>query len=93
MERKQKIHDLLGKMADELLEYIKEKGETNKDGWVPSIQIKKDFDLNFVCVPKNNKQYGEKGWLFAILARILEDRGLVEHYKTGNRAFLRAARE
>lgn len=89
MQRKQRIHDLLGKMADELFEYIKDNENAYKDRWVPSIHIKKDLDLNFVCVPRNNKQYGEKGWLFAILSRILEDRELIEHLKIGNRAFSR----
>ena len=91
MERKQKIHGLLNNMADELLAYIKEKETSFKDRWVPSTHIKKELDLNFVCVPKNNKQYGEKGWLLAILARILEDRGLVEHNKIDNRAYFRSA--
>ena len=53
-------------------------------------KIKQSLALNFVAVPKGGKQYGEKGWLFAILARILEDRGLLEHNKNGSRAFYRA---
>jgi len=89
MDRKQRIHNLLSKMSDELFEYIKEQKSLDKDGWVPSVQIKKALELNLVCVPKNNKQYGEKGWLLAILARILEDEGRIEHHKVGNRAFFR----
>jgi hypothetical protein len=30
------------------------------------------------AVPQENKQYGKKGWLFAILARILKDEGVLE---------------
>ena len=90
MDRKHRIHELLAKMSDEVLEFIKEKEASYKDRWVPSVHIKKALDLNFVCVPKKNKQYGEKGWLLAILARILEDKGRIEHHKIGNRAFFRS---
>lgn len=89
MNRKQRIHELLSKMSDEVFEYIREKKTSYKDGWVPAAHIKTALELNFVCVPKNNKQYGVKGWLFAILARILEDEGRIEHYKDGNRSFFR----
>lgn len=92
MNRKTRIHDLLRSMSDELLAFIREKEVVFKEGWVPSTYIKKELDLNFVCVPRNNKQYGEKGWLLAILARLLEDRELVEHVKVGNRAYFRSAR-
>ena len=90
MDRKQRIHDLLLKMSDEVNEYIKEQGPLYQDGWVPSVLIKKALELNFVCVPKDNKQYGEKGWLFAILARILEDKGRIEYRKVAERAFYRS---
>jgi hypothetical protein len=90
MDRKQKIHELLAKMSDEVFEYVREKKISYKDGWVPSVDIIKALELNFVCVPKKNKQYGEKGWLFAILARILEDEDRIEHRKDGNRSFFRA---
>ncbi len=90
MDRKQKIHELLAKMSDEVLEYIKEIETSYKHRWVPSVDIKKALELNFDCVPKNNKQYGEKGWLLAILARILEDKGCIEHRKIDNRAFFRS---
>ncbi len=71
MDRKKKNHDLLSKIADQVFEYIKKKGELYSGGSVPSVRIKKALGLNFFCVPKNNKQYGEKGWLIAILARML----------------------
>jgi hypothetical protein len=90
MDRKKRIHDLLSKMADDLLGYIKEQELFYQDRWVPSVYIKKELNLNLVCVPKNNKQYGEKGWLLAILARMLEDQGRIEHHKVGNRAFFRS---
>jgi hypothetical protein len=48
------------------------------------------LELNFVVVPRDNKQYGEKGWLYTILARILEDEGALEYMKVGSRAFYRS---
>ena len=90
MDRKKNIHDMLNKISIEILEFIKENESFFTDRWVPSVHIKKSLDLNFVSVPKANKQYGEKGWLFAIMARMLEDQGLVKYKKIGNRAFYRS---
>ena len=81
---------MLNKISIEILEFIKENESFFIDRWVPSVHIKKSLDLNFISVPKDNKQYGEKGWLFAIMARILEDQGLVKYRKIGNRAFYKS---
>jgi hypothetical protein len=90
MDRKIAIHRHIEAASLELLEFVKERMPTSKDGWVPASEIKQSLALNFVAVPKAGKQYGEKGWLFAILARILEDRDLIEHKKLGSRAYFRA---
>ncbi len=90
MTHKEAMHTLVDEMARELLEFIKENESSYHDRWVPSVDIKRALSLNFVCVPKNNTQYGEKGWLLAILARILEDKNLIEHKKSGNRAYFRS---
>lgn len=90
MERKKIIHNLLEAVAFELLSFIKENESKYPERWVPSAYIKEKLELNFVAVPIQNTQYGEKGWLFAILARMLEDSELVEYKKTGNRAFYRS---
>lgn len=89
MDRKIAIHDLLRVIAFELLEFIKERESAFNDGWVPAADIRNELELNFVAVPIQGEQYGEKGWLFWILARMLEDQGLVEYRKEGNRAFYR----
>lgn len=89
MNRQTVIHNLLEVIAFEVLQFIRMERSAFDDGWVPAADIKKKLDLNFVAVPKANKQYGEKGWLFGIIARMLEDRGLVEYKKRGNRAFYR----
>ena len=90
VDRKQRIHELLAEVSHEVLEYIKEIETSYSHRWVPSVDVKMALQLNFDCVPKNNKQFGQKGWLLAILARILEDKGLIEYHKIGNRAFLRS---
>ena len=90
MDRKQVIHSLLNISAFELLEFIKESESSFEERWVPSAYIKDKLELNFISVPVENKQYGEKGWFFAIVARMLEDEKLVEYQKQGNRAFYRS---
>jgi hypothetical protein len=89
MDRKSAIHSLLGVIAFEVLSFIKEAEAAFEDRWVPATYIKDTLNLNFVAVPKDNKQYGEKGWFFVIIARMLEDDKLVEYKKDGNRAFYR----
>ena len=89
MTRKDTIHKLLNQAALELLAFIKESESKFKDQdhWVPAAEIKDNLDLNFVAVPRSGIQYGEKGWVFATLARMLEDKSLVEYKKMGSRAF------
>ncbi len=94
MSHRDNIHRLLQATANELLAFIRESEVqySEEDSWVPATEIKNKLKLNFVAVPKSNQQYGEKGWLFAILARILEDQGLVEYQKIGSRAYYRTTR-
>jgi len=89
MDRRVAIHSLLGVIAFEALSFIKESEAAFENRWVSATHIKASLDLNFVAVPIDNKQYGEKGWFFGIIARILEDDKLVEYKKDGNRAFYR----
>lgn len=87
-ERRINIHRLLQDCAEELLAFIEE-SETTPERWVPATDIKNDLALNFPSVPRANIQYGNKGWLFAILARMLEDQGRIEYKKEDSRAFYR----
>lgn len=89
MNRKDAIHGLLKVIAFELLEFIRESESSHEDRWVPAADIKNILKLNLIAVPIENVQHGEKGWLFAILARMLEDEKLVEYKKEDNRAFYR----
>lgn len=89
MGRKDNIHEYIDKIAMEVLGFIKEAGTKYEDGWVPAAQIKNALELNFVAVPRDNIQHGTKGWFFAIIARMLEDRDLVQYRKTDSRAYYR----
>ena len=91
MDHKQQIHRHIQAAADELLAYVRTSGSSHSERWVPATQIKDALALNFVATPQKGKQYGPKGWLFAILARVLEDQGRLEHRKSGSRSFYRAS--
>ena len=92
MKHKNRIHELLRECALEVLSFVKERESVYQDRWVPIIEVKDSLALNFVAVPKDSKQYGVKGWLFAILARMLEDSGELEYKKVGTRSFCRSAK-
>ncbi|EIV1777516.1 hypothetical protein MOU97_004322 [Vibrio vulnificus] len=88
-KHKENIHNYINEIANEVYEFILAKESGYPDRWVSAIDIKNELSLNFVAVPVNNKQYGPKGWLFAIVARILEDEKRLEHCKVGSRSFYR----
>ncbi len=90
MNHKEKIHGLLRECALEVLAFVREREPLHKDRWVPIVEVKDSLALNFVAVPKDSKQYGVKGWLFAILARMLEDNGELEYKREGSRSFCRS---
>lgn len=89
MNRKDTMQKLIEVLAFELLQEIKEREAMNKDRWVAVATINNELKLKFVAVPRDNTQYGEKGWLFAILARILEDKELIEFRKVGKNSYYR----
>jgi hypothetical protein len=70
--------------------FVREREPLHPDRWVPAAEVKKGLDLNLVAVPKSSKQYGEKGWLFATLARMLEDEGRLEYRREGSRSYCRS---
>jgi len=90
MGHMENIHNYIDKIAMEVFNFIKEEESKFEGGWVPAAHIKNALELNFVAVPKNNIQHGAKGWFFAIIARMLEDRDLVQYRKTDSRAYYRA---
>lgn len=90
MKPEERVQNLINELAQEVLGYIKTQESSSQDRWVPAIHIKNTLQLNYVAVPKENIQYGAKGWLFAILARILEDKNQVEYKKVDGRAYYRS---
>lgn len=90
MDHKRKLHQHIQAAANELLAYIRGCESSHLEGWVPAVQIKNALALNLVATPQKGIQYGPKGWLFAVLARVLEDQGTLEHRKAGSRSFFRS---
>ena len=92
MTHKEKIHSLLADCSHEVLSYVRERESFHPEGWVPATEVKAALQLNFVPYPKSSEQHGEKGWLFAILARMLEDQGRLEYKREGSRSYCRTSR-
>jgi len=92
MNHKDKIHGLLDECAQTMLTFIRERESLHVDRWVPAVEIKSTLQLNFVPYPKNSGHDDGKGWLFAILARKLEDTESVEYKLDGNRAYYRSTK-
>jgi hypothetical protein len=81
MKHKSKIHEGLRNIAHTMLDFIKQSAPSYHNGWVPATHIKRELDLMVLCYPKDNeKQHGKQGWLFSILARLLEEEGTLEYH-------------
>lgn len=90
MHYRDTIHKLLDVIAFEMLSFIKDSESNYTERWVPATFIKDTLELKFDAYPKEGEQHGEKGWLFAILSRKLEDQNKLEYRKdNSNRAFYR----
>jgi hypothetical protein len=92
MDHKERVHRHLRDAAGEVLAFVRSREPLHADGWVPAAEVKELLGLNLVAVPKSSKQYGERGWLFATLARMLEDEGALEYERRGSRSYCRSAR-
>ena len=93
MHPKDKNHALLRECCGEVLAYVKERESHYSDGLVPATDVNDGLQINFSAVPKRSKDpAGQKGWLFATLARMLEDDELLEHHKKGSRSYYRVVR-
>lgn len=88
-----KIHSLLKECCQEVLAFVREREKLYADGLVPATDVNEGLKINFSAVPKNSKNpSGQRGWLFATLARMLEDEGHLEHHKKGARSYYRVVR-
>jgi len=90
MSRKDTIQRLLDETAIEIFGHIKDSEPSYPERWVPAANIKDELGLKLPSYPQKNKINNETGWLFGTLARILEDKGLVEFRKANNRSFYRS---
>ncbi len=87
MSRKDKIQELFGLMSDEVCAFIRESESGFTGGWVPAAYIKGQLELKKSSYPQGNKIDNETGWLFATIARHLQDESKVDFQKIGNRSF------
>jgi hypothetical protein len=92
MNQKDRIHNFIKLISMEILEFIKEAKLSYKknDGWVPQKDINKSLEINFIAVPKANKDQKATGWFFSIIARMLEDENLIEFRKVDGVSYYRS---
>lgn len=81
MDRAAKVRKLLSDMSLQVLGFIMESESRFNDPerWVPATNIKKEMGLLLCSYPKSGPTQADTGWLFGIIARKLEDNGLLEY--------------
>ena len=92
MMDKEDVQRLLDELCAVVLSFIKERESLHTERWVPAVEIKRSLALDRVPYPRASGQNDPKGWLFAILARQLEDRELIEYKREGSRSFCRSTK-
>jgi hypothetical protein len=90
VSHRKNVADLFDAMADEVHSFIKESEASFPEAWVPAAYIKDQLDLKKSSYPQSNEIDNKTGWLFATLARHLEDRQQVRFKKVGNRSFYKS---
>jgi hypothetical protein len=90
MSHKDRIHELFGAMAVEVLSFIKGAESGYSDNWVPATYIKDQLGLKMSAYPQGNKIDNETGWLFATIARLLQDKNQVDFKKVGSRSYYKS---
>lgn len=94
MSAKEEIHELLLACCDQVLTYIQEREPLHADRWVPATEVNEGLAINFSSVPKGSTQpSGNKGWLFATLARMLEEQERLEYQNVRGRSYYRSVRK
>ena len=87
MSHKESIHLLFDEMCMEMASFIKEAESAHTEGWVPATLIKDQLELKKSSYPQGNVTDNETGWLFATMARHLQDKNLVSFKKEGSRSY------
>lgn len=91
MKSKDKIQQLLRECCGEILAYIRERESLYADGWVPATDVNDGLEIKFSAVPKNSQDpSGQRGWLFATFARMLEDQGSLKYEKRAGRSYYKS---
>ena len=79
VKEKNSIDQLFNKMADQVLSFIAKSESGFSEGWVPAAYIRQELNLTKNAYPQGNKTDNKTGWLFATLARHLQDQNKVDH--------------
>jgi hypothetical protein len=87
MSHKSKDHELFGLMSNEVFAFIKESESGFPESWVPATYIKDQLELKKSSYPQDNKIDNKTGWLFATIARHLQDENRVDFQKIDSRSF------
>lgn len=90
MSHKDKIHELFRLLAEEVLFFIQDAESGFPDGWVPATYIKDQLGLKMSAYPQGNIIDSETGWLFATIARFLQDKNQVDFKKVGSRSYYKS---
>lgn len=87
MNHKLKVHGYFQLMSDTVNSFIKESESGFSEGWVPATYIKDQLELKKSAYPQGNTIDNETGWLFATIARHLQDENRLNFKKIGSRTF------
>ena len=91
MPHKSKIHELFSAMSNEVCDFIKLSESSFNNGWVPATYIKDQLELKKSAYPQGNKIDNKTGWLFATIARHLQDDKKVLFNKVNGRSFYKTS--
>jgi len=91
MSHKLKVHELFGLMSNEVIAFIKKSESGFPEGWVPATYINDQLELKKSSYPQGNKIDNKTGWLFATIARHLQDENRVDFKKIGSRSFYKCS--
>ena len=91
MTHKTKVHELFDQMSGQVCDFIKISESGFNEGWVPATYIKDQLELKKSSYPQGNKIDNQTGWLFATIARHLQDEGKLIFQKVGSRSFYKTS--
>jgi len=97
MDRKTSVRAAVNAIAREVLLFVGDTVRADAGGWVARADICDALDLRYPATPKSGDQsHGRRddaGELFAVIARLLEDKALLEYRNDGGRAYYRVRKD